>query len=290
MTEQVVHTDDEISLLDILVTLAESWKLLVFGPLVAAVMAGALSFLWPKTFESVAIVRLAETEVALISAAPVLDSLIDKFALLPEFDGNVDDARAYLAKKITVKFDKKTGLITITAAAATPQHAQEMSKAAIDTLLLELLPKGKSKNQIEQTILSNQRIIDNSTDALARLKKQIAQSVQSELSLDVVMKHYASLNAEVARKELENIELNKSLTVKGEEVFVQRPSLPQNKTSPKRSLVVMLAALASVFALLVFVFVREAWRSAAQGTEAAFKIARIKRLLGGEAPSTKYKV
>ena len=40
--------DDEISLLDILVILAESWKLLVFGPLLAGVLASALSFHSPK--------------------------------------------------------------------------------------------------------------------------------------------------------------------------------------------------------------------------------------------------
>jgi uncharacterized protein involved in exopolysaccharide biosynthesis len=89
MTEQTIpaYEDDEISLLDILVTLAESWKLLVFGPLIAGVLAGGLSFLWPKTFESVAIVRMTEEEVALLHAAPVLDPLIEKFGLLAEADG-----------------------------------------------------------------------------------------------------------------------------------------------------------------------------------------------------------
>jgi len=107
MTEQAFEHDDEISLLDILVILAESWKLLVFGPLIVGVLAGALSFLWPKTFESVAIVRLTEQELALINSAPVLDPIIEKFSLLPEFDGIHDDARQYLVKKLVGKFDKK---------------------------------------------------------------------------------------------------------------------------------------------------------------------------------------
>lgn len=277
MTEQAVNNyDDEISLLDILVTLAESWKLLVFGPLVAAVLAGALSFLWPKTFESTAIVRLTEAEVALIGAAPVLDPLIVKFDLLSEFDGNQEDARAYLAKKITGKFDKKTGLSTITAIAATPERAQAMGAAVIDALLLELLPKGKNKDQVEQTIISNEGIIANNTDAVEQLKKQMGKQGQNDTGLEVVMKHYATLTAEVARKELESIELRKSLTVKGAEVFVQQPSFPQRKTSPKRSMVVLLALLASGFALLLFVFIRKAWRSACQDEEAAVKIKQIK--------------
>jgi uncharacterized protein involved in exopolysaccharide biosynthesis len=282
MTEQTVshYEDDEISLLDILVTLAESWKLLVFGPLAAAVLAGALSFLWPKTFESTAIVRLTEAEVALLAAAPVLDPLIVKFDLLPEFDGNQDDARAYLAKKITGKFDKKTGLSTIAANATTPERAQAMGAAAINALLQELLPKGKNKDQVEQTINSNEGIIANNADAVEQLKRQMGKQGQNDTGLEVVMKHYATLTAEVARKELENIELRKNLTVKGAEVFVQQPSLPQRKTSPKLSRVVLVALLFSGFALLLFVFIRKAWLNAGQDAESASKIARLKQLVG----------
>jgi uncharacterized protein involved in exopolysaccharide biosynthesis len=188
MTEQAFERDDEISFLDILVTLAESWKLLVFGPLIAGVIAGALSFLWPKTFESVTIVRLTEQEVSLINSAPVLDPLIEKFGLLPEFDGIQDDARQYLA--------------TITAVANTPERAQELGKAGMDALLKELLPKGKNKDQLEQQILSNERIVVSAYDAIDQLQKQIGKPAQGDSGLDVVMKHYASLTAEVARRSL----------------------------------------------------------------------------------------
>ncbi len=282
MTEQAVysHEENEISLLDILVTLAESWKLLVFGPLVAAVLAVGLSFLWPKTYESVAIVRLTEQELALIGAAPVQDPIIEKFGLLAEFDGVQEDARDYVGKQIIGKFDKKTGLATITAKARTPERAQEMGAAAMNALLKELLPKGKNKDQVEQTILSNERIIANANDAIEQLQKQIGKAGQNDAGLEVVMKHYASLSAEVARKELENIELKKSLTVKGDEVYVQQASLAQLKASPKLGLIVLLTALASGFALLVFVLVRKAWRSAVMSAEAAAKVAYIRKLLG----------
>ena len=278
MTQQAVHNyeDDEISLLDILVTLAESWKLLVFGPLAAAVLAGALSFLWPKTFESTAVVRLTEAEVAVVGTAPVLDQLIVKFDLLPEFDGNQDDARAYLAKKITGKFDKKKGLSIISVIAATPERAQIMNAAAISALQLELLPKGKDKDKLEQVIRSNEDIIAKYADAVERMKRLISKQGQNDALLEAVIKHFVTLNAEVAHKELENIELRKSLIVKGSEVYVQLPSLPQQKKSPKLSIVVLLALLASGFTLLLFVFIRKAWRSACQDEDAAAKIKKIK--------------
>ena len=280
MTEQAFEHDDEISLLDILVTLAESWKLLVFGPLIVGVLAGALSFALPKTYESVAIVRLTEQELALINSAPVLDPIIEKFGLSPEFDGIQDDARQYLAKKLVGKFDKKTGLATITAAARTPERAHELGKAAMDALLKELLPKGKNKDQVEQQILSNERIIASSADAIEQLQKQIGKAGQSDAGLEVVMKYYASLTADVAKKELENIELKKSLAVRGDEVYVQQASLPQRKVSPKLSLVVVLAILLSGFVLLMIVFVRKAIAWAVQAPESAAKLVAIRAAFG----------
>jgi len=151
-----------------------------------------------------------------------------------------------------------------------------MGAAAIDALLLELLPKGKNKDQVEQTINTNEGIIANNGDAVEQLKRQIGKQGQNDAGLEAVMKYYAALTAEVARKELENIELRKSLIVKGAEVFVQQPILPQRKTSPKRSMVVLIALLASGFTLLLFVFIRNAWRSASQDKEAAEKIKQIK--------------
>lgn len=44
--------DDEIDLLDLLVTVAENIKLLILGPLLAGVLAFGAVSLWPATYES----------------------------------------------------------------------------------------------------------------------------------------------------------------------------------------------------------------------------------------------
>jgi capsular polysaccharide biosynthesis protein len=281
MTEQNLsrYENDEISLLDILVILAESWKLLVFGPLAAAVLAGALSFLWPKTYESTAILRLAEAEGALLISSPVLDPLIEKFGLLSRFDGIYEDARKYLEKKIVIKFDKKTNLTVITTASDTPEHAQEITNAAISLLLKELLPKGKNKDQIEQKIINNEMVISTNKDALEQLQKQIGKPGAGDAALEVLMKYYAALSAEVATKQLENIELQKSLLIKGDELYVQRPDLPQKKVSPKLNIVCAVAALASLALILFFIFIKNKILSISQNAEAATKISLIKSFL-----------
>jgi hypothetical protein len=282
MTEQAVnhYEEDEISLLDILVTLAESWRLLVFGPIIAALLTGALSFLWPKTFESVAIVRLTEEEVALLHAAPVLDPLIEKFGYLKDADGIKEDARKELKKDLIFANDKKTKLATITAKAPAPDQAQALGNAAISAVLVELQVKGQEKALLEKTIAINDRAIESAEDAIESIQRGLKKGALSDQAQESAIKNLAAITSDIAKRAQENEELRQRLEVRGAEVFVQQPSLPQRKTSTKRSLVVLLAVLVSGFFLLMFVFLRKAWLSAAQDAESASKVAHIRLLLG----------
>lgn len=279
MTEQVFENDDEISFLEILVTLAESWKLLVFGPMIAGVLAGALSFLWPKTFESVAIVRFTEEEAALLHAAPVLDPLIVQFDLLRESDGFMDDARQELKKRLTFSVDKKTKLAYISAKARTPEQAQMLGTSAIAFVLKELQVKGKEKAFIEKTIAINERANASAEEAIGSIQRSVKKNGLSNQAQESAINYLAAINSDIVKRSQENVELLQKLELRGAEVFVQDPSLAQRKVSPKRGSVVLLAMLASAFLLLVFVFIRKAWQSASQNAEAASKIATIKRLL-----------
>lgn len=282
MTEQTIpsNEDDEISLLDILVTLAESWKLLVFGPLIAGVLAGGLSFLWPKTFESVAIVRMTEEEVALLHAAPVLDPLIEKFGLLAEAGGSVDDARQGVKARLTFAVDKRTKLATITAKGGTPDAAQALVVSAIAAVLKELQVKGKEKVLIEKTIAINSRVIDSAEDAVESIQRGLKRGALSDLSQESSIKNLAAITSDIAKRSYENEQLRQKLEPKGEEVFVQVPGLPQRKTSPNRSLVVITAMLVAGCTLLLWVFVRKAWNVAAQAPVSASKVVSIKKIFG----------
>lgn len=272
--------EDEISLLDLLVTLAESWKLLVFGPLLAGVLAGGLSFLWPNTFESTAIVRLTEEEAALFHAAPVLNPLADKFGYLAKANGVREDARTALKQDLVYSADKKTKFVTLVSKGRTPEQAQALGQAAMAAVLTEAVPKGKEKETLLKAIDINTQNMANQTEVLDSIKKSTPQIMANPTALDAAMRQLAQGTAEVARLKLANIELAKKLEAKTAEVYVQEPSLPQRKSAPKRSLVVMLTVLATGFALLLWVFVRKAWAAVAQDPESASKVAAIKRSLG----------
>jgi len=274
--------DDEIRLLDILVTLIESWRLLVLGPLMVAVLAGGLSFLWPKTYESVSIVRLSEEEVSLIYAAPVLDVLIAKFDLIREADGFQEEARKYLTKNLVIVNDKKTKLATLIAKARTPEQAQALGAAALETVLQELRVKGNEKEAVLNAIAINQRAIDVAEDALEAVQRGLKRSSMADLQQESFVKNLILVNAEIVNKTQANADLRRKLEARGEEVYVQKADLPERQSAPKLSLVVIIAVLTSGCVLLLWVFMRKAWNSAALAPESADKVIAIKQSLGWE--------
>ena len=64
------------------------------------------------------------------------------------------------------------------------------------------------------------------------------------------------------------------------EVVKQPPTLPTEPISPTKGLIAAVAALAAGFVLLLWVFMRQAWRNAAQDPSAAEKQGRLESALG----------
>jgi uncharacterized protein involved in exopolysaccharide biosynthesis len=56
---------------------------------------------------------------------------------------------------------------------------------------------------------------------------------------------------------------------------------PERKSKPKKGLIAVVATLAAGFALLLFVFARQAWRSAGESPATADKLVRLRQLLLG---------
>jgi hypothetical protein len=64
------------------------------------------------------------------------------------------------------------------------------------------------------------------------------------------------------------------------DVVKQWPTLATERASPKKGRIAILSALGAGFALLLFVFMRQAWRSAAADPESARKQALLLSALG----------
>ncbi len=234
---------DEISLLDILVTLAENAKLLIIGPLLVGLSALGVGYMLPQTFESVAVLQAEQATASLMTTAVVLDPVVAKLGLAK--DASAEEARRMLRGQIKAAVGKQDKLLVLTVSAPTPQQAQAIAVAVLEQTYVQSRPKG---------------------GVLARLEAQLAEA-QRLLKTDVAAKTQVS-------------ELEAQLDGLSQTQLVQAPTLLEQASQPKKALLAILATLATGLVLLLFVFMRQALRNAAADVEAARKLARIRRALG----------
>jgi LPS O-antigen subunit length determinant protein (WzzB/FepE family) len=274
-------TDDEIDLLDLLVTVAESWKLLVFVPVLVGMVAftGA-TFLKPSFYQSSAILRFSEDQVSVLHSAPVLNPLTESFGYLSEAQGIREDAREALKKDLLGAVDKQSKLVTITAMSSSPEQAQKLNQQAVQLLLEELTPKGLAKANILQLIEFRKQAIAAAETSFKQLVPATSKGGSGVVDAEQTSASISSLVTLMLDNKNAIQVMEQLLVVQGSEVFVQPATLPQKEMPRKRAMVAAMAVLASGFALLFFVFIRKALLNAGTNPESAAKIARIKQSFG----------
>lgn len=167
LSEELSEDDDGIKLLDILQTLAENARLLIFGPILVGLIALGVSFLFKPNY--VAITRImipqqqqgaaaaalaqlgalagaanavsgmkspAEMYIGLLKSRTVADRMIDRFGMMniPGVETR-EDARDILAR-ISGMGAGKDGLITIGVLTRFPGLSAEMANAYVEELSL----------------------------------------------------------------------------------------------------------------------------------------------------------
>jgi uncharacterized protein involved in exopolysaccharide biosynthesis len=162
------EAEDEISLLDLALVVAENLRLLIIGPLLVGLSALGISFLVPPTFtartvmmppqqqQSSAAAALqslgalaglaggaagikspADQYVALMQSTTIEDRLIEQFKLMEVYDKKWKaDTRKELEKNTRINSGKKDGLITIEVDDRDPQRAAALANAYIEELRL----------------------------------------------------------------------------------------------------------------------------------------------------------
>jgi uncharacterized protein involved in exopolysaccharide biosynthesis len=155
--------DDEISLIDLLVPLAEHVWLLILGPLVIGAAALGIAFLITPTFTAStsllppqqqssassalaslgslaglaggAIKTPADQYVSLLQSITVTDHIVNRFDLLKTYSVEFRvDARKNLAEHVRIGVGKKDNLITIEVDDASPQRAADIANRYVEEL------------------------------------------------------------------------------------------------------------------------------------------------------------
>ena len=279
--------EDDIGLLDILVTLAENIKLLIIGPLLVGLCALGIGYVVPQTFDSVAVLQAKQrptdgqqttddqdTIASLMTTASVLDPVASGLGLTK--DESVGEARRLLREQVKVAVGRIDRLLTLTASAHTPQQAQAIANAVLQQTYLQSRPKADDRARLEAQLQSAQDRLKDAQDASAALVKRMGSpGGDPEMG-----RGYADLLSNAAAAQAQIARFQVQLAGVSDAQLVQAPTLPEKASKPKKALLAIGATLAAGLLLLLFVFMRQTLRDTAQDAEAAAKVTRIRRALG----------
>ena len=270
--------EGEITLLDILVTLAENIKLLVIGPVLAGLCALGLAFVLPQTYESVAVVQAENFPASLITSAAVLDP-ITKSMGLAKSDDAVEEARNDLRAQIRAVAGKTDKLLTLTVSAQSAKQAQAVANALLEQAYLQSRPKANARLRLETQLAEARGRLKGAQSAADSMIKRLDSPAVSIAGGAELARGYAeTLNASSAAQGQVSA-LEAQLEGLSPAQLLQAPTLPQKASKPKKVVWAIGAALAAGLLLLVFVFMRQTVRSVARDGQATDKLAKIRRAL-----------
>jgi tyrosine-protein kinase Etk/Wzc len=193
--------DDEISLLDLLLVVADNLRLLVLGPLVAGFLALGYSYTIPPTFTATTkfmppgqqqgaaammlqslgalgglagaaggIKNPADQYIAFLKSRSVQDALIDRFKLMERYENKYrEDARKTLDGNVQIA-SGKDGLITIDASDKDPTLAAQLANAHVEEL-------GRLLNRLAVTEAQQRRLFFEKQ--LAKTKDNLIKAEQA---------------------------------------------------------------------------------------------------------------
>ena len=286
MSSEYQVQDDEISLLDLALTVAENLRLLIIGPIAAGLIALGVSSLLPKTFESVAILNVIdqpEKVARLATSATVLDPVAEQLGLTKL--ATKDAARSELRGRVSMAVGRKDGLLTLTTKGESGEEAQALANVVLAQLFVAVAPKGQDATDLEKSLslarslyANNQLVIERSSALMGAAKSENA--VNAVNAVNAGLQGYAELIALQQSLATKIATDERSLRGLTETSLAQTPTLPTQHVAPKRSLISVLAALATGFALLLFVFIRKALANAAVGEDGE-RVRQIKGYLLG---------
>lgn len=284
---QMDTEEKEISLLDMLLVVAENLKLLIFWPVLVGLLALAIAYAVPQSYTSQAILALpapmamptpTPTQAAAMMVSPVvLDPAI--VALQLSAGRPIEEVRKELVQQIKATVGKD-GLLRLDVSANTPQEAQARASAIIDSWLKSTVPGEQDRADLEKRLAYARGALVAVNRLLERLTAEGATHLNQPLTRGEAGTSLMAVGELQARYFAEVQTIPRTLQGLTTDVVKQPPTLPTEPAAPKKTLIAVLAALGGGFALLLWVFMRQAWKSAAQDPQAAEKQARLRAAMG----------
>jgi uncharacterized protein involved in exopolysaccharide biosynthesis len=284
--------EDEISLLDLALTVAENLKLLVFGSLGAGIVALTIALIWPNIYTGKASILppsdstsaagllagalgglggvagdLAglkdpgQRYIAYLKSDELRNIIINKYDLQKYYDkDNLFYTRKKLDRNLDISSDKQSGLITIEFDDYDRKFAAELANGIVAELRIFVGKLDLQEAQNRRAFLEEQ------------IKAVSSRSFQDPYSQQQI------ISGLIRQFDMALVDEGRTGPTFTQVDFATTPEI---KSAPKRALIAILTTLATGFLLLIFVFVRQALRNAEQDPEAKDKMAKINSLFNG---------
>src|SRR5450759_1295790 len=288
--QQPTSPDDEINLLDLMIVLAKHKKIILVLTFAAALVAIGISMLMPNIYtgtseifppqssqsSSVNAIMLAQLGglsssagaalglkdpnalyIAMLKSRNIMEKIVRHFDLQTVYEEKtMTDALKALEKESTIS-SGKDGVIVVEVEDKDPQRAAALANTYIDELnkLMQTfaLTEASQRRLFFETQMKPEK--DKLTDAMILLDKTPNTSLQymdalrnfkyHESIYDVLIRQFASAQLDEA-KDSPLIQI------------LDKAFVPEKKSKPKRSLIVILATLVAFFMAIIWVFIKEA--------------------------------
>lgn len=264
--------------LDVLLTLAENVRLLVFGSLLVGLCALGICFLVPQTYQSVSVLQADQSTASVMLTAAVLDPVIVSLGLDKGIDR--DEARRKLLDQIKTSVGRIDKLLTLTVSARSPQQAQAIAAALIQRSFQESRPKGTVRLRLEAQLAEARLRLKNAQEMGQILYRQLDGASAGANARAEVARGYAELLTATGAAQNQIVLLEAQLEGLSDAQLVQLPTLPENPSYPKKGLIAIGATLASGLALLIFIFIRQSLRNTLVSDKNSAKLLRIRKSVG----------
>jgi len=320
--------EDEISLLDLAITLAKYKKLIIGAPFAVAVLVSIYTLFQPNIYTadtrilppqqqssasamlsqlgalgalgggSLGIKNPNDTYVAMLESRPLQNSMIKRFKLQAVYEAEtLADARKTLEGVTTVTTGKKDGLITVSVDDQDPIRAATLANGYIDELqkLMQVFAvTDASQRRIffeKQLHLAKEELADAEVSlkqlqqrtGVLQLDAQAGQLMGTGQAPDIALRYirkvrdmkYAETLYEILAKQYEMAKLDESKESTVIQVL-EKAVVPQDKSKPQRSKIVLIAALATGFLAILYAFIAEALNKAKEDEEQEAQIEALK--------------
>jgi uncharacterized protein involved in exopolysaccharide biosynthesis len=231
--------DDEISLLDVLIVLAERKRVILLVTATFAILAIVISLLLPKSYTatvtllppqqsssmgaalasqlgnmaalaggSLGLKNPNDMYVAMLKSRTVEDAMVQHFGLMQEYHARyLSDSRKAFEKYATVDGSGKDGLIYISVEDRDPSRAAELANGYVDQF--RILSQHLAVTEASQRRLFFERELAQAKDNLANAEEALKQTEQStgliELSSQAkaLIESAATLRAQITAREVQ---------------------------------------------------------------------------------------